>query len=907
MEDNGIRVQVLGPVALFVNGVEQPLTDRTRALLAALALDRHRAVERERLITLLGGSTGSLTLATIRNYVRDLRKFVGDQVLPEERGPVRLNLDREHIDYWRFKATLDRAARSGGDERQHALRDALELWQPDEPLGNVGKAHLHDLAAELTTQHRKAYLDLIAANLEFGLVDEAVTNAREALRRWPLDDMVCVALLRALAHTGDDGEIARIANEFTRRRRKAALVPPADFGALVKSAIEDARAAPKIAVTGPARPNQLPRAVETLHGRDHELEQLNWLRAGQARAVAVVGAPGVGKTQLALFWAHRALDAFPDGVLYGDLRGFDERDPVPPDRLLTSFIQTLGAMPADDTLGQYRSLLASQAVLVILDNAPDYEHVEPLLPAGPRCAVIVTSRRRMPGIGSAGSGKEVSVERLTPKAGLAMLRDRIHDRRVKDEWGAAEELVAACGGLPLSISIVAARAEQRKKHRLATILKELRDTSALLDVPVSRTRSIKLETVIAWSYRALSPTAADVFRLLGVHPGPAIGAAALSFLTGVPPTELRSWMDELTESHLTEEIDEDRFALHDELRLFAARQAESVLTETALATARTRVLDYLFWTGWACDRALESEREFPDTTRPTGLTVPEFSKDEAMEWFDTEYGVFTSVLKHPAYQSYESYHWRLSMLLALFQRKRGHWQDSETFLSHATTAAANTAEPRYRAAVHRQLGAARRKLDKLDLAVIDLREAIALEREVGDVVGEAHGHQVLGAIHESRKDYVAAGEHFGTALRTYEAVDDLRGIAYSATGMASVLLLTGHPEEALPLALRAEEAGADGYGLAATRRTIANCHLALGNPAAAVDPARQAAEEYYRTGPALNEAYVRELLGNALAQTGHHDQAREAWQRAQDLLSTLPKLTPEDQDLQTRLRQRIAP
>ncbi|MEU7477800.1 BTAD domain-containing putative transcriptional regulator [Lentzea sp. NPDC042327] len=898
-------------MALFKGGVEQPLTDRTRALLAALALASQCTVDRQRLTELLGGSPGSLAPATIRNYVRDLRKLVGDQVLPEERGPVRLILDHERIDYWRFRKLFDRARASEGEGRLHALREAVTLWRPGDPLSNVGQAHLQDLSVDLTNRHRRACLELITVNLGCVLVDEAATVAREAMRRWPRDVEVFEALVRALVHLGEDGEIEQAAAEFARCRRKAAEMMPASLTSLVRKAVADARAASQVALPGPLRPNQLPRAVEVLHGREHELAQLDRLLAGRVQVVAVVGPAGVGKTQLVLWWAHRSLGAFPDGVLHGDLRGFDEHDPVPADRLLRSFVRALGATPADDLVGQYRSLLADRAVLVVLDNAFDHAQVEPLLPAGPRCAAVITSRRRMPGIGFAGSGKEVSVERLTVRAGFAMLRDLIDDRRVDDEWLAAEELVVVCGGLPLSISIVAARAQQRKTYRLNTILKELHDTSALLDAPVPKTRSIRLETVITWSYRALSSAATDVFHLLGVHPGPIVDAAALSFLTGLTPVELRTRMDELTESHLADEVEENRFALHDELRLFAARQAESELTGTALGIARTRVLDHLFWVGRAADLALESEREFPDTAPPPALEVPAFSKEEAMAWFDAEYGVFTSVLKHPAYRNYQSYQWRLALVLVLYQRQRGHWQESEKFLSDAMETAAGTTGPRYRAAVHRQLGATRRKLNDLNRAMAVVHESIALEREAGNVVGEAHSHQILGAIHESRKDMGAAAEHYSAALRTYEAVGDRRGIAYAAAGMAGVLLETGHPDRALSFAQRAVQTAGDGYGLAAARRTVASCHLELGHSAEAVTPAAQAADEYRRTGAFLNEARVREVLGHALAGTGDPAAAREAWQRAQELLEgpleEFVKSSPGDKDLLARLRQLTTP
>ncbi|MGX7824638.1 ATP-binding protein [Actinokineospora sp. 24-640] len=914
MSSDDIQVQVLGPMALFVGGEQQVVTEnRVLAMLAALALSETFTSDHRRFNTLLTGQPDDLHPSTLTSYLSKLRKLVGPEVLPaHQRNIVRIRLSRDNVDYWRFRGLIDRAHTADPDEQVRLLREASGLWQPGEPLSNLGQAHFEDEIFSLQGLRRSTCLRLIGVLRELGLFDEALTEARKANALWPLDVEVCRFLLRALAHTGNADAVESAAGEFVRRMTSAGLEVPDDLPQTTTECAELARSTPNVEVARRfVAPNQLPRALEVLHGREHELARLDWLLEGvptQARAVAVVGTPGVGKTQLALTWAHRSAHRFPDGVLYGELSGFADEAPVTVDRLVTSFIRAFGTTPTDNPVGQYRSLLAHKSVLVVLDNAAGYEQVEPLLPAGARCAVVVTSRSRMPGLSSAGSAEEVTIEPLAPEAGLAMLRGLVRDDRITREWDAASRLVEACDGLPLAIAIVAARAVQRRKHRLATILEELSNTTTLLDSSVPTSRRITLRGVLTWSYTALSAGTAHVFRLVGIHPGPTIGSPALEFLADLPAPALRRCVDELLDSHLLEEVAENRFRLHDVLRRFAVDRAAVDMTDEARSLVRLRALDYLLWNGKACDLALDSGRELPPESPPAELVVAEVDEEQALIWFEEEYPAFVAALTSPAYQVHESHHWRLAMVLVMYQRLRGQWRDCEAFLVAARETAARTTEPLYRAMVHRQLGATRRKLHKLNLAASDLQEAIRLARQSRDKLAEAHGHQVLGSILESQRNWPAAIEHYGTALATYEKFDDVRGVGYTASGLISALMADGRSAEVGALAqkaMQAGEEGTDGYGRAAIHRTAAQHHLTLGNLDLAIDHVTKAIDEYRRTGAAVNEAHAQHLLATALVKFGDHVGAQQVWQRAREILTGIEHLEGDDRRLLDEVGARL--
>ncbi|MFJ1910302.1 NB-ARC domain-containing protein [Streptomyces sp. NPDC088156] len=322
------------------------------------------------------------------------------------------------------------------------------------------------------------------------------------------------------------------------------------------------------------RPAQLPSAPGFFVGRVGELE---WLEeAGSAAGVVLVGGmPGVGKSALALHWAHRVADRFPDGQVYVALRGSDPaRSVVEPADALRGMLAALGVpaprMPdgIDALTGAYRTLLARRRVLVVLDDAAGTGQLRPLLPAGPGCLTLVTSRHALPGLVASGARPL----RLAPPAAEdahALLAGRIGAERAAAEAPAADEIVTRCGRLPLALTTVAARAVGRRDMPLASVAAGLREAHGSLDA-LAATREAFLG-----SYRLLAPDSRRLFRLLPRYEGPDITPAGAAALAGLPVRRARLSLSVLADAHLLGEPAPGRYTLHDLLRVFATERAEA--------------------------------------------------------------------------------------------------------------------------------------------------------------------------------------------------------------------------------------------------------------------------------------------------------------------------------------------
>ncbi|MFD9318379.1 BTAD domain-containing putative transcriptional regulator [Streptomyces sp. NPDC060053] len=326
-------------------------------------------------------------------------------------------------------------------------------------------------------------------------------------------------------------------------------------------------------VVGSVRPAQLPSALPAFVGRVVELDWLEGVAGPAAGIVLVGGMAGIGKSTLALHWAHRAADRFPDGQLYVALRGSDPARPaVEPADALRGMLAALGVpaprMPdgVDALTGVYRTLLARRRVLVVLDDAADTGQLSPLLPTGPGCLALVTSRHTLPGLVASGARPL----RLAPPSAAdayALLAGRIGAERVAAEPRAVDEIVARCGRLPLALATVAARAVGRRDFPLAAVAAELREAHGGLDA-LAATREAFLG-----SYRLLAPDSARLFRLLPRHEGPDITPAGAAALAGLPVRRARLLLGVLADAHLLTEPAPGHYTLHDLLRAFATERA----------------------------------------------------------------------------------------------------------------------------------------------------------------------------------------------------------------------------------------------------------------------------------------------------------------------------------------------
>ena len=354
-------------------------------------------------------------------------------------------------------------------------------------------------------------------------------------------------------------------------------------------------------------PRQLPPAIPYFAGRADALKTLTDLLSDTAqpsRAVvvsAIDGTAGIGKTALAVHWAHQVAEQFPDGQLYVNLRGFDPGGPpVPPTEALRGFLDALGIPAAQIPVGlaaqvaQYRSLLAARRMLVLLDNAGDAAQVRPLLPGTPGCFVLVTSRPLLLSLVAGEGAHPVSLGLLTGPESRELLIRRLGADRVDREQQAAEELIALCARLPLALSIMTARAASDPGRTLGELAGQLREKSGRLDLLDAGDPITDVRAVFSWSCRHLSEQAARMFRLLGAaHPGPDTSAAAAASLAGLPLEHARRALAELAQARLLTEQPADRFSCHDLLRAYAAEQAEACDTAAERGTALRHVLGHM--------------------------------------------------------------------------------------------------------------------------------------------------------------------------------------------------------------------------------------------------------------------------------------------------------------------------
>ena len=435
---------------------------------------------------------------------------------------------------------------------------------------------------------------------------------------YPLDEQVHAQLMVALYRTGRQADALSVYRRLRRTLAEELGIDPGQALRELETAIlrQDPSLdtpAPAIALrpAAPAAlvPAQLPPTVAAFAGRSTELASLDAIlprqgQGGPGQDAAVVisviaGTAGVGKTALAVHWAHRVAARFPDGQLYVNLRGFDPCGPAAdPAQALRGFLDAFALPPEripaslDAQMALYRSLLAGKRVLVVLDNARDAEQVRPLLPGSPGCLAIVTSRNHLTGLIATQGAHPLDLDLLTPAEARELLARRLGTGRAGGEPEAVDEIIAGCAGLPLALTIAAARAATSPGFPLDVFAAELREASRVLDPFDAGDVATDVRAVFSWSYRALSPDAARLFRLLSLHPGPDITVTAAASLAGIPAARARALLAELTRGHLLAEPRPGQYAFHDLLRAYATEQTHAHDDDDARRSAAGRVLDH---------------------------------------------------------------------------------------------------------------------------------------------------------------------------------------------------------------------------------------------------------------------------------------------------------------------------
>jgi tetratricopeptide (TPR) repeat protein len=646
------------------------------------------------------------------------------------------------------------------------------------------------------------------------------------------------------------------------------------------------------------RPAQLPHDLPTFTGRESELDEvLAQSKPTDTMVITAIGGmAGIGKTTLAVHLAHRVADRFPDGQLYVNLRGFDPSGAVmSAGQAVRLFLDALGVPPervphdVEAQAALYRGLLAGRRFLVLLDNARDMEQVRPLLPGTPGCLTIVTSRSSLSGLVAAHGAHKLTLRPLDTGQARAFLERRLGAARLAGESRAVSEIIALCAGLPLALACVAARAAARPHFPLSAVAAELRAAHGSLDAFSRTDPSVNVGAVFSWSLGAVSPGAARLFRLLGLHPGPDVSASAAAALAGVPVPQAHALLAELADVHLAREHTPGRYTLHDLVR---AHAVELVQAEDGHGAAVDRLYAYHLHTAYAADRLLAPYADpLPPEAPPAGVIPQALSDDQdALAWLAAEYRVLLAVIDAAARSGRDRLAAQLAWSLETFFDRRGHWHEGAAAQRTALGCALRLSDPAWEARGLRGLARAEGRLGLHDSSRARLRRALELFTELGDSTGQAHTHRSLGWECEQQGDLPGALRHNEQALHLFRhsgpraaQASVLNSVGWYHALLGRYRQALNHCFEALPML---QDLG-DRYGQAVTWDSIAYAQHGLGRHPHALLGYHNALTLYRELGVPYMEACTLAHIGDTHLAMGAPEEAETSWRQALALFASL--------------------
>ncbi|HKN51706.1 MAG TPA: BTAD domain-containing putative transcriptional regulator [Amycolatopsis sp.] len=840
------ELRVLGSVeAVGPRGPAGLHGTRQRAVLGMLALHAGTVLAIPRLIDLLWGEDPPRTaVKTLHSHVARIRQALEDcgfpQVLHTRKPGYVLDIDPDTVDACRFER-LVRAARAAtsASETATALRTGLALWRgdafADAGLDGWGRREL-DRLQEL---RRSALEDLWDAELRLGNHLEAVRElpamVAESPHRERLAGLYMLALYRGGRH-------ADALEAFQRLRRGLADEFGVDPGPeLLTLHTQILRRDPELA-PGPtgAVPSQLPARVGYFTGREDELAALEKFlgEPGDERPVVVIsGAAGMGKSALAVQWAHRIAGRFPDGRLFLDLHGHDPDQSMAPADALAHLLRGLGLpderMPDDpaERAALYRSLLHGKRCVIVADNAGSVGQVLPLVPGSEHALLIVTSRRALAALGSRHAVYPITLDAFGHQDSVALLTRVLGAERVGREPAEAARLAGLCGGMPLALRLAAARLTGEPGRAIGALATEL--TGGRLDSLTLEGDSRTVRTVLASAYQPLEPAHSRLFRLFGLIPADTFTGALGAAMSGMPAETGRAAAAELCGAHLITAAGPDRYRFHDLVREFAGQLAEDSVEE-----AQNRLVDWYLYVAAEANRVIDPNRDLvtPELHHPAPERPFAADRRAALTFLGAERGNLLPVARFAASHGRLVAAWQLTYLLTSFYDTTGHWYERVDLCRVGAEAAAALGDPLAEAEMLRALGVAYFMTRRLRDALATNAQALRAARAAGDLDGEGH-------ILNNTANAHAAMRRFDEAIDAYrQAVD------------------------------RCTTAG-NRLGRALSERNLGHAYVRKGQPAAGLEPLTNALSAFRALGNARLEAATLDTLGEAYLELGEHDLA----------------------------------
>ncbi|MER5260880.1 BTAD domain-containing putative transcriptional regulator [Actinosynnema sp. NPDC002837] len=949
MADGGgerLRFEVLGLLRAVRGGGEVDLgAAKQRAVLAVLLLARNAPVSRDQIIEAVwGDNTPTSAVNLVQTYVAGLRRALEPsrarrapaELLTSVGDGYLLRVDPQQVDLDEFERGVVSAARlrASGDliAAATALDEALGLWR-GEPLGGVAGLFAEVERGRLVERRLAVLEERAELLLLIGRGAELVPSLTTLVGEHPLRERGHGLLMRALCQAGRQAEALAVYREARRVLvEELGVEPGPELRKLQQAVLAGENPEPErptrpmdvrpVAESSPAiTPAQLPRVSASLIGRDDELKRLDGLLASYPEGglvLVVTGPAGVGKTALALHWAQRVREDFPDGQLYVDLHGYDpNQEPLGAGEVLSRFLRTLGVPSADipvtveERSALFRTLIADRRMVVMLDNARGSTELLPLLPGPPSC-VLVTSRRRLVGLVAHAEARLVELDMLDPDASVAVV-SRVAGRD-GTEAAALRRLAVLCDGLPLALRIAAARLAVAPTLRVAELVAELDDEHGRLAALGLEDEDSTVRAALDASRRALSPLPARLLALLGLHPGPDVTAFVVAAMAQVRVGDAQRALDALTAANLLSVNEPGRYGAHDLVRVYM-RTLAAELPAPVRHEATSRMLDFYLHCADLADGRLPVTRGSSVRVAPehVPLEVPKLhGSAEASAWLDAEQGNIIAAAELAAAPGSDPgwlvHAWQLPYTLSRFlwlRADRTTWlRTTEAALEAATT----LGDPEAKFVMLFNLGIALAQFQRMDESLARHREALEVARASGDVNAqaraltavadmlaflgrvdesetsyrealevsraagsrwaEANAHHNLGLLHLASRRYDEAKTWLRAAVTMYREVGEQCGESTCHTDLAMVLLESGEGGEAVTsarTALSVASAAASPYHQAMAHDRLATVFDRQGLPGAVAHWQRALALFTELGTPESDQ--VRERLARARATT----------------------------------------
>ncbi|WP_189078318.1 AfsR/SARP family transcriptional regulator [Mangrovihabitans endophyticus] len=914
-----VEFRLLGPVGVTVSGTPVRLGGEQRtALLTMLLLHPNRVVSAERLTGLLWGPRSARTArSALQVRVSQLRRRLDEAGAGDDRLKFRppgylLRVEPGELDQHRFVTLADRGRErlAAGDAAEAArlLHEALDLFQ-GLPFEDVQASALEENRTRLL-RHRLAVLtDRIDADLRLGRHAAVTAELVALVEEHPLDERLRGQLMLAYYRCGRRADALASYRQARQKLVDQLGLEPGEELRHLQREILNASPTPPPAAEQVSAPEQLPADQPFFTGRSDSIDRLDELMpTGTVRPVPVVisaiaGIAGVGKTTLAVHWAHRVRSRFPDGQLYVNLRGFEPTGlAATPGDALRMLLDGLG-VPAqripytvDAQANLYRSMLVRKRMLILLDNARDAEQVRPLLPGSPGCVAVVTSRDRLTGLVATEGARLLSLDVFSPVQARELLVGRIGADRAAAEPEAANEIIARCAGLPLALTVVAARAAVDPGLALVTLAAELGDGE--LNALNTGDTATDIRRVFSSSYRTLGDGARRLARLLGLHPGPDITISAASSLAGAAPDDVRRWFAELVQASFVAEPRPGRFTMHDLLRTYAAEMAQQDESEADQRAAVERDIDHYLHSASAGARAILPHGDRPEPGEPSaGVRPVAFDgSPQAVTWFAEELPVLLAVLRAAVDAGHDRRAAELAWTMARFFDLRSRYGDMADTQKVALAAAHRIGDLRRQARAHRLIGLAASRQALYDEAREHLERALTMTETLGDHTAQGHTRMTLAQLHARTGVFDEALRHAGLAYAAFLAGDQRYGQANALNAIGWYHARLGDHGQALTICAQAVALTmdlGDTRGAASAWDSQGYAHHQRGDYGQARDCFRRAIDLYAETGDAYFEADTLLHLVDTLQTSNHPAAAAASAKRALKLLEALGHVDAE--------------